>query len=164
MECTTTIFLAFRVKPWPKDETFPSIYTLKVCSTVFQAHLDQMLNLLWCFQTMAWYTTLFHPTNQPWWSKIMPANHSVSYAQLSTMFLFHCSCPIKKAANSGNTNYFDCKLQTSNDESVHLVCYSPKKRESLQQVFASQSPVKIVGTKKSSKKTLQCGYWGSLHI
>ena len=27
---------------------------------------------------------------------------------------------------------------------MHLVCYSPKKRESLQQVFASQSPVKIV--------------------
>ena len=33
-----------------------------------------------------------------------------------------------------------------------LVCYSPKKRESLQQAFASQSPVKIVGTKKNSKK------------
>ena len=32
-----------------------------------------------------------------------------------------------------------------------VVCYSPKKRESLKQVFASQSPVKIVGTKKSSK-------------
>ena len=32
-----------------------------------------------------------------------------------------------------------------------LVCYSPKKRESLQQVFASQSPVKIVGTKKNRK-------------
>ena len=59
---------------------------------------------------------------------------------------------LKKAANSGNTNYFDCKLQTSNDESVRLVCYSPKKRESLQQAFASQSPVKIVGTKKNSKK------------
>ena len=60
--------------------------------------------------------------------------------------------PIKKAANSANTNYFDCKLQTSNDESVRLVCYSPKKRESLQQAFANQSPVKIVGTKKNSKK------------
>ena len=35
---------------------------------------------------------------------------------------------------------------------MHLVCYSPKKRESLQQAFASQSPVKIVGTKKNSKK------------
>ena len=35
-----------------------------------------------------------------------------------------------------------------------FVCYSPKKRESLQQAFASQSPVKIVGTKKSSKKPL----------
>ena len=33
-----------------------------------------------------------------------------------------------------------------------LVCYSPKERESLQQAFASQSPVKIVATKKNSKK------------
>ena len=55
---------------------------------------------------------------------------------------------LKKAANSGNTNYFDCKLQTSNDESVGLVCYSHKKRENLHQGFASQSRVKIVGTKK----------------
>ena len=61
-------------------------------------------------------------------------------------------CPIKKAANSGNTNYFDCKLQISNDESVQLVCYSPKKRESLQQGFASQSPVKVVGIKKNNKR------------
>ena len=59
---------------------------------------------------------------------------------------------LKKAANSGNTNYFDCKFQTSKDESVRLVCYSPKKRESLQQAFASQSLVKIVGTKKTGKK------------
>ena len=35
---------------------------------------------------------------------------------------------------------------------MHLVCHSPKKRGSLQQVFASQSPVKIVCTKKNSKK------------
>ena len=60
--------------------------------------------------------------------------------------------PIKKAGNPGNTNYFECNLQTSNDESVSLVCYSSKKRESLQQVFASQSPVKIVDIKKNSKK------------
>ena len=44
--------------------------------------------------------------------------------------------------------------QTNDDESVALVCYSPKKRESLQQALASQSPVKIVGTKKNSKKCL----------
>ena len=45
--------------------------------------------------------------------------------------------------------FFVCKI--SRDQSVCLVCYSPKKRESLQQVFASQSPVKIVGTKKNRK-------------
>jgi len=30
---------------------------------------------------------------------------------------------------------------------VCLICYSPKEGESLEQAFASQSPVKIVGTK-----------------
>ena len=64
----------------------------------------------------------------------------------------HLLSPINKAANSGKTNYFECKLQTSNDESVCLVCYSPKKRQSLQQAFASQYPVKLVGTKKNSEK------------
>ena len=39
----------------------------------------------------------------------------------------HLLSPIKKAANSGNTNYFDCKLQTSNDKSVRLVCYFPNR-------------------------------------
>ena len=49
-----------------------------------------------------------------------------------------------------NCHFCVCKI--CSDQSVGLVCYSPKKRESLQQVFASQSPVKIVGTKKNSKK------------
>ena len=35
---------------------------------------------------------------------------------------------------------------------MRLLCYSPKKRESLHQAFASQSHVKIVGTKKNRKK------------
>ena len=88
----------------------------------------------------------------------------VTFSYISSIFIsavegyIHLLSPIKKAANSGNTNYFEYKLQTSNDESVCLVCYSPKKRESLQQAFASQSPVKIVGTRKNSKKTLQWGY------
>ena len=82
----------------------------------------------------------------------------VTYSYISSYFnsavegYIHLLSPIKKAANYGNTNYFECKLQTSNDESVCLVCYSPKKRESLQQAFASQSPVKIVGTKENSEK------------
>ena len=80
----------------------------------------------------------------------------VTYSYISSFFIsavvIHLLSPIKKAANYGNTNYFECKLQTSKDESVCLVCYSPKKRESLQQAFASQSPVKIVSTKKNSKK------------
>ena len=82
----------------------------------------------------------------------------VTYSYISSFFIsavegyIHLLSLIKKAANSGNTSYFECKLQTSNDEFVCLVCYSPKKRESLQQAFASQPPVKIVGTKKNSKK------------
>ena len=83
-----------------------------------------------------------------------------TYSYISSFFIaavggyIHLLSPIKKVANSGNTNYgyFDCKLQPSNDESVHLVCYSPKQRESLQQAFASQSPVNIIGTKKNSIK------------
>ena len=81
----------------------------------------------------------------------------VTYSYISSFFIsavegyIHLLSPIKKAANSGNTNYFQCKLQTSNEE-LCLVCYSPKKREHLQQAFASQSPVKIVGTKENSQK------------
>ena len=48
---------------------------------------------------------------------------------------------LKKQQILETHNYFDCKLQTSNDKSVRLVYYSPRKRESLQQAFASQSPV-----------------------
>ena len=35
---------------------------------------------------------------------------------------------------------------------MRLVCYSPKKRESLQQAFAGQSSVKIVSIKKNNKR------------
>ena len=86
----------------------------------------------------------------------MSIRHLHSY--ISSFFIsategyIHLLSPIKKAANSGNTNYFECKLQTSNDESVCLVCYSPKKRESLQQAFTSPSSVKIFGTKENSQK------------
>ena len=82
----------------------------------------------------------------------------VTYSHISSFLIsavkgyIHLMSPIKKAANSGKINYFECKLSTRNDESVCLVCYSPQKRQSLQQAFASQSPVKIVGTKKNSEK------------
>ena len=82
----------------------------------------------------------------------LPIVISVSFSFQLVEGYIHLLSPIKKAANSGNTNYFECKLQTSNDESVCLVCYYPKKRESLQQAFTSQSPVKIVGTKENSEK------------
>ena len=67
-------------------------------------------------------------------------NYKRSHSYISSFYIaavegyIHLLSLIKKAANSGNTNYFDCKLQTSNDESVCLVCYSPRKRESLQEV------------------------------
>ena len=47
----------------------------------------------------------------------------------------HQLSPIK-AATKSQTNFFDCSLQTSEKESVHLVCYSPKQRPTLQQAFA----------------------------
>ena len=52
----------------------------------------------------------------------------VTFSYISSIFIsavegyIHLLSPIKKAANSGNTNYFEYKLQTSNDESVCLVC------------------------------------------
>ena len=69
-------------------------------------------------------------------------------AYLPILAFASCQCALKIVYV--NCHFFVCKI--CSDQSVGLVCHSPKKRESLQQVFASQSPVKIVGTKKNNKK------------
>lgn len=58
---------------------------------------------------------------------------------------------LKKNKKQKN-NYFDCKIQTSQEEAVRVVCYSPNKRITLQQAHASKS-VKIVGTKTCTSAT-----------
>ncbi|XP_022802529.1 uncharacterized protein LOC111340026 [Stylophora pistillata] len=63
----------------------------------------------------------------------------------------HQLSPIKTATKS-QTNFFDCSLKTSEKESVRLVCYSPKQRPTLQQAFKKKSPIKIIGTRKHTKR------------
>jgi len=40
-----------------------------------------------------------------------------------------------KTASNGTTNYFDLKLQTSDDKSVSLVCFSLPNRKVLQTAY-----------------------------
>ncbi|CAB4001113.1 Hypothetical predicted protein [Paramuricea clavata] len=63
----------------------------------------------------------------------------------------HTLSPIQSSSKS-SIKYFDFKLQTSDEESVRMVCYSPEKRMKLQQHFKNKSPVKIQGTKRSRTK------------
>ncbi|PFX13002.1 hypothetical protein AWC38_SpisGene22959 [Stylophora pistillata] len=48
-----------------------------------------------------------------------------------------------KTALNGTTCYFDPKLQTSNDKTVRLVCFSPPKRSVLLTAYEKIPPVKI---------------------
>ena len=59
--------------------------------------------------------------------------------------------PIKTTTKS-QTNFFGCSLQTSEQENARLVCYSPKQRPTLQQAFEKKSPIKIIGTRKNTKR------------
>jgi len=49
-------------------------------------------------------------------------------------------------------SYFDCHIQTSDNETVHAVCYSPEKCLNLTQPFQNKSPVKIQGVKPTTSK------------
>lgn len=62
----------------------------------------------------------------------------------------HLLSPVKTALNS-TTNYFDCQLQTAEEKTIRLVCYSPKNRTNLQQAYEKHSPVKIVGTEMKER-------------
>ena len=58
---------------------------------------------------------------------------------------------IKTALNT-TTKYFDLKSQTSENEAVRAVCFSPEKRVTLHQLQQKKSPVKIVGPNYLPKK------------
>ena len=66
----------------------------------------------------------------------------LSYLQMNQLF---------SHKNTG-VKYFDMALQTSQNESVWLVCYSPEKRTMLQQSQEKQLPVKITSARLSPNK------------
>lgn len=57
-----------------------------------------------------------------------------------------------KTASNGTTNYFDLKLQTSDDKTVRLVCFSPPKRSVLLTAYEKRSPVKIEANLNPKKR------------
>ena len=57
-----------------------------------------------------------------------------------------------KTASNGTTNYFDLKLQTSDDKTVRLVCFSPPKRSVLLTAYEKRSPVKIEANLNPEKR------------
>ena len=67
------------------------------------------------------------------------------------VLLSHKPSPVKTAKNS-TTDYFDCHLQTNQNDAVRLVCYSLRKRTNLQQVYEKRSPIKITETKRNTAK------------
>ena len=57
-----------------------------------------------------------------------------------------------KTAKQFITNYFDCHIQTTNDEVVGTVSDTPNKHLNLQQPYQNKLHVKIVGTKSTCKR------------
>lgn len=57
-----------------------------------------------------------------------------------------------QTARNSTTNYFNCRIQTGQEEAVRTVCYSPQKRMNLNQAFLNKSPVKIIGVKQTPSK------------
>ena len=50
-------------------------------------------------------------------------------------------------------NYFDCKFQTTEEETVRLVCYSPPERKVLQTApLKKRSPIKIQANRNTKKR------------
>ena len=63
----------------------------------------------------------------------------------------HCISPIKNAGNPLNKRkYFDFKVQTNN-EVLRGVCFSPEKRQKLEQVKNTKSPVKLKNFSHNNK-------------
>lgn len=58
---------------------------------------------------------------------------------------------VKTAAN-GSSKYFDMKQQTTGSDIARMVCYSPEKRQKLQQSQQYKPPVKISGLDKNKSK------------
>ncbi len=63
----------------------------------------------------------------------------------------HEISPIKTATVS-KTKYFDMKVQTSDENAVRVVCFSPEKRVNLQQCQSKQTPVSITEICRNEKR------------
>lgn len=64
----------------------------------------------------------------------------------------HLISQVQTSHKKTGIKYFDMALQTSQNESVRLVCYSPEKRTMLQQSQEKQLPVKITSARMSPNK------------
>ena len=64
----------------------------------------------------------------------------------------HLISPVQTSHKNTGIKYFNMALQTSQNESVRLVCYSPEKRTILQQSQEKQLPVKITSARMSPNK------------
>lgn len=65
----------------------------------------------------------------------------------------HKLSPIKNAFNNKRINYFDLHLQTSQANTIRVVCYSPKKRKLIQSSFERKSSIKFKATLNTKKFT-----------
>ena len=95
----------------------------------------------------------------------MNSNQSLQLSNVNTLtwFIFSLSAestlngyinlisPVKTAANK-KSKYFDMKLQTSENDTVRLVCFSPEKRTNLHQTQLNQTPVTITEVKQNTTK------------
>ena len=64
----------------------------------------------------------------------------------------HLLSRVTNSKKNPRVSYFDCHIQTSENERVRAVCYSPEKRINLNQAFKNKSPVKIQGVKRTASK------------
>ncbi|CAB4032888.1 Hypothetical predicted protein, partial [Paramuricea clavata] len=65
---------------------------------------------------------------------------------------------VSNVKSSGKTNYFSCQLQTESSGVVRAVCFSPEKRQVLEQYEEKKSPVKLskfrINEKEGSKDVI----------
>lgn len=88
-------------------------------------------------------------------------NTSFNYSPLKSFLYVSASSTVQgyvhllsevKTASNTTTKYFDLKIQTSENEAVRAVCFSPEKRLTLQQSQQKRAPVKIIGAQLSPSK------------
>ena len=64
------------------------------------------------------------------------------------MYLSIWSLSSKDRKKNSRVPYFNCIIQTGQDDKIRAVCYDPKQQTSLQQAQQQKSPIKISGLKR----------------